>query len=91
MKTVRDVYVVGSDGSTSVSESSLGASHFKGFIKETREKSEEGEREQEADSTSLLFCNMLETLYILFPQSPTVFCVHQFTDEETEGLFKEVI
>ena len=63
---VRDVYVVGSDGSTSASASSLelcvqmGASHFKGFIKETREKSEEGEREQEANSTSLLFCNMLE-------------------------------
>lgn len=67
LKMVRDVYVVGSDGSTSASASSLelcvqmGASHFKGFIKETREKSEEGEREQEANSTSLLFCNMLET------------------------------
>lgn len=39
LKTVRDVYVVGSDGSISASESSLelcgqmGASHFKGFIK----------------------------------------------------------
>lgn len=43
LKNVRHVYVVGSDGSTSASESSLelcvqmGTSHFKGFIKEMRE------------------------------------------------------
>ena len=43
LKKVRRVYAVGSDGSTSASESSLellyrwGTSHFKGFIKEMRE------------------------------------------------------
>ena len=97
LKKARRVYAVGSDGSTSASESSLEllyrwAPHIsRGSLKKW-EKSEEGEREQEADSNSLLFCNMLETLYNVYPQTlRCVFCVHQFIAQETEGQFKEVI
>ena len=69
------------------------ASHFKGFTKRNREKSEEGrqksEREQKANGTRLLFCAwhcaMLETLYFISPEPYDMGCVHQFIDEETEA------